>query len=75
MIEDFHKLKDDEKQKLADVMKVFVDEANDNLINAQQSKIICIGAVSTPRELIELDPNLSSRVDQIKVPLLNDEEI
>lgn len=75
MIEDFHKLKDDEKQKLADVMKVFVDEANDNLINAQQSKIICIGAVSTPRELIELDPNLSSRVDQIKVPLLNDDEI
>lgn len=75
MIEDFHKLKDDEKQKLADVMKVFVDEANDNLINAQQSKIICIGAVSTPRELIELDPNLSSRVDQIKVPLFNDDEI
>lgn len=75
MIEDFHKLCNDEKQKLADVMKIFVDEANDTKDNIQPSKIICIGAVNTPRELITLDPNLSSRVDQIKVPLLKDEEI
>lgn len=75
MIEDFHKLCNEEKQKLADVMKIFVDEANDIGVDEQQSKIICIGAVNTPRELITLDPNLSSRVDQIKVPLLKDEEI
>lgn len=31
--------------------------------------------MNTPRELITLDPNLSSRVEQIKVPLLKDEEI
>lgn len=29
IIEDFHKLCEEEKQKLADVMKIFVDEAND----------------------------------------------
>ena len=75
MIEDFHKLCDDEKQKLADVMKIFVDEANDKSEKLQPSKIICLGAVNTPRELITLDPNLSSRVEQIKVPLLKDEEI
>ena len=75
MIEDFHKLRLEEKQKLADVMKIFVDEANDIKDGIQPSKIICIGAVNTPRELITLDPNLSSRVDQIKVPLLKDEEI
>lgn len=75
MIEDFHKLAEEEKLKLADVMKVFVDEANDISDNSKQSKIICIGAVNTPRELITLDPNLSTRVDQIKVPLLKDEEI
>lgn len=75
MLEDFHKLCNEEKQKLADVMKIFVDEANDIDDSIQPSKIICIGAVSTPRELIALDPNLSSRVDQIKVPLLKDEEI
>lgn len=75
MIEDFHKLSDEEKQKLADVMKIFVDEANDMDDILQPSKIICLGAVNTPRELITLDPNLSSRVEQIKVPLLKDEEI
>lgn len=74
MIEDFHKLIDDEKQKLADVMKVFIDEANEPS-KVQISKIVCIGAVNSPRELITLDPNLSSRIDQIKVPLLNDDEI
>lgn len=75
MIEDFHKLGGEEKKKLADVMKIFVDEANDMKDIPQPSKIICLGAVNTPRELITLDPNLSSRVDQIKVPLLKDEEI
>ena len=74
MIEDFHKLRDEEKQKLADVMKVFIDEANEPSVN-QISKIVCIGAVNSPRELITLDPNLSSRIDQIKVPLLSDDEI
>lgn len=75
IIEDFHKLCEEEKQKLADVMKIFVDEANDIETDEQQTKIVCIGAVNTPRELITLDPNLSSRVEQIKVPLLKDEEI
>lgn len=74
LIEDFHKLKRDEKQKLADVMKVFVDEAND-LSENQICKIVCVGAVNSPRELISLDPNLSTRVEQIKVPLLTDVEI
>lgn len=75
MIEDFHKLSDVEKQKLADVMKVFVDEANEDMDYHQPCKIICIGAVNTPRELLTLDSNLSPRVAQIKVPLLTDEEI
>lgn len=75
MIEDFHKLIDTEKQKLADVMKVFVDEANEDTDCHHPCKIICIGAVNTPRELLTLDSNLSPRVDQIKVPLLTDEEI
>lgn len=57
MIEDFHKLCDEEKQKLADVMKIFVDEANDMDDILQPSKIICLGAVNTPRELVTLDVN------------------
>lgn len=74
MIEDFHKLSKDEKQKLADVIKIFVDESND-ICSGIISKIICIGAVCSPRELLSLDTNLSTRVDQIKVPLLTDKEI
>lgn len=74
VIEDFHKLSKDEKQKLADVIKIFVDESND-ICSGKISKIICIGAVCSPRELLSLDTNLSTRVDQIKVPLLTDKEI
>lgn len=74
MIEDFHKLAKDEKQKLADVIKIFVDESNE-ICSGKISKIICIGAVCSPRELLSLDTNLSTRVDQIKVPLLTDKEI
>ena len=74
MIEDFHKLVKDEKQKLADVIKIFVDESNE-ICSGKISKIICIGAVWSPRELLSLDTNLSTRVDQIKVPLLTDKEI
>lgn len=74
MIEDFHKLANEEKQKLADVIKIFVDESNDGN-SSNKSKIICIGAVCSPRELLSLDTNLSTRVDQIKVPLLTDKEI
>lgn len=74
MIEDFHKLSKEEKQKLADVIKIFVDESNE-MCSGKISKIICIGAVCSPRELLSLDTNLSTRVDQIKVPLLTDNEI
>ena len=74
MIEDFHKLAKDEKQKLADVIKIFVDESNE-ICSGKISKIICIGAVCSPRELLSLDTNLSTRVAQIKVPLLTDKEI
>ena len=64
----------DEKQKLADVIKIFVDESNE-ICSGKISKIICIGAVCSPRELLSLDTNLSTRFDQIKVPLLTDKEI
>lgn len=71
IIEDFHKVKESEKKRIADVMKIFIDMANDYA----ETKIICIGAVATARELIELDSNLHTRVSEIPVPLLKDEEI
>jgi Cdc6-like AAA superfamily ATPase len=71
LIEDFHKVADSEKLRIADVIKIFIDSANDY----KDVKIICIGAVGTARELIELDTNLNNRVAELFVPLLTNEEI
>lgn len=71
LIEDFHKVCDTEKKRIADVIKIFVDNANDY----ELSKIICIGACQSAHELLQLDPNLKSRVSEVSIPLLHDEEI
>lgn len=71
IIEDFHKVTEEEKKRIADVVKIFIDAANDY----DKVKIICIGAVGTARELIELDNNLSNRVAELFVPLMNDQQI
>lgn len=71
LIEDFHKVSPEEKIRIADVIKIFVDNANDYFI----SKIICIGACQSAHDLIKLDPNLRTRVSEISVPLLSDDEI
>jgi len=71
IIEDFHKVADYEKKRIADVIKIFIDCANDY----KKVKIICIGAVGTARELIELDSNLNNRVAELLVPLLTEKEI
>ena len=71
LIEDFHKVTQKEKVRIADVIKIFVDNANDY----PKSKIICIGACQSAHDLIQLDPNLRTRVSEVYVPLLNDKEI
>lgn len=71
IIEDFHKVVEEEKKRIADVIKIFIDAANDY----PNVKIVCIGAVATARELIELDNNLNNRVAELLVPLLTDKEI
>lgn len=71
LIEDFHKVSPTEKVRIADVIKIFVDNAND----FSTSKIICIGACQSAHELIQLDPNLRTRISEISIPLLKDEEI
>lgn len=71
IIEDFHKVAENEKKKIADVLKIFVDTANEY----DAVKIICIGAVGTARELVELDTNLSTRIAEIYVPLLKDSQL
>lgn len=71
MIEDFHKVVNEEKQRIADVIKIFIDSANEY----PNAKIICIGAVGTARELIQLDSNLNNRISEILVPLMSNDQI
>lgn len=71
IIEDFHKVEDSEKQKLSDIMKAFVDIANDY----DKVKIVAIGAVASAREVVNYSPDIKSRIAEIPVPLLNEGEI
>ena len=71
IIEDLHKLKVDERRKIADTLKIFIDVAN----HFPRTKIICLGAVNSSKDLIELDPNLNNRVADINIPLLSNSEI
>lgn len=71
VIEDFHKVKNEEKKKLSQVLKVFMDTASDY----PAVKIICLGAVGTARELIEYDKELSNRVTESYVPLMSNDEL
>lgn len=71
IIEDFHKVPNEEKKKIADILKIFIDTANDY----PNVKIVCIGAVGSARELINLDSNLYPRITELHVPLLSEKEI
>lgn len=71
VIEDFHKLPEEEKKRLADLLKVFIDQAN----KYPELKVVCIGAVDTAREIVKLDNNLKQRVYECEIPLLTDTEI
>ncbi len=71
VLEDFHKVPQIEKIKLAQSMKVFMDTAAEY----ETVRVIAIGAVDTAREVVECDPEMRNRVAEIAVPLLSVEEL
>ena len=71
IIEDFHKVDDSEKKRIADLLKIFVDNSNDYKV----SKVVCIGACENATDLVMLEPDLKTRVDEVKVHMLSEEEI
>ena len=71
VIEDFHKVKENEKQRLSDIMKSFVDISNDY----EKVKIIAIGAVATAREVINYNQDIVTRISEIPIPLLSKDEL
>jgi energy-coupling factor transporter ATP-binding protein EcfA2 len=71
IVEDFHKVAASEKEKLAQSMKVFMDTAADFPL----VRVIAIGAVDTAREVVQYDPEMNTRVAEIAVPILSQEEL
>ncbi len=67
IIEDFHKLNPEEKIKLSQAMKVFMDTSEEY----KNLKIIATGAVNTARQVVEYDPEMNNRVSEIFVPLMD----
>lgn len=71
VLEDFHKIDASEKQQLAQLMKVFMDMADEY----PDLKIVAIGAVDTARQVVEYDDEMKNRVAEIPVPLMTADEI
>lgn len=71
VIEDFHKVETLEKQKLSQVMKIFMDCGAE----FPQLKIITLGAVQTARQVVEYDDEMRNRVSEIEIQLMEPEEI
>ena len=71
IIEDFHKMNTEEKTKLSQVMKIFMDMSE----KYNSVKIIAIGAVNTAREVVQYDPEMRNRVAEIHIPLMSKDEL
>lgn len=71
VIEDFHKIENSEKEKLSQLLKVFMDLAYEH----PTLKIICLGAVDTARQVINYDHEMRERVSEISVPLMTSDEL
>jgi hypothetical protein len=71
LVEDFHKMPDEEKTPLAQSLKVFSDLSSE----FSGVKIIAIGATETARQVVEYDPEMGNRVSELHVPLMDEREI
>lgn len=70
-IEDFHKVDKVHKQRLSQIMKVFMDTSR----RYKTTKIIAIGAVGTGKEVVEYDNEMKERISEIFIPLMSVEEL
>lgn len=60
VIDDFHKLSDDDKRRIADLMKVLADEGR------KESKVIAIGINRAGQALIDFADDLTNRLETIQ---------
>ncbi|MFT6204146.1 MAG: energy-coupling factor transporter ATP-binding protein EcfA2 [Spirosomataceae bacterium] len=70
VIEDFHKLDSEPKKELSQIMKVFMDVSHE----FEYLKIIAVGAVDSARNVVHYDSEMTNRVSEVHVPLMNPKE-
>lgn len=71
VLDDFHKVTTETKQRLSNVMKVFVDSADE----FPDLKIVAVGATNSARSVVKLDAEMQNRVAEVHVPLMSNLEI
>jgi len=71
VIEDFHKVREEDKVQLSQLMKVFMDKSNEY----RKLKMVAVGAVNSARQVVQYDQEMSHRVAEINVPLMSNDEI
>jgi hypothetical protein len=71
VLEDFHKMPEDQKKPLAQAFKIFSDLSAD----FPYAKIIAIGATDTAHQVVQYDPEMGNRVSELQVPLMDDDEL
>lgn len=71
VIEDYHKVVTEDKTRISQMMKLFMDKAD----KYPASKIVVLGAADKGYEVVQYDPELNNRVTEIEVPLLTTHEI
>lgn len=71
VLEDFHKIEGEDKKRLTQLMKLFMDLSD----TYPELKIVAVGAVNTARQVVQYDSEMRRRLAEIHVPLMNDAEI
>jgi GTPase SAR1 family protein len=71
VLEDFHKIKGEEKTRASQIMKVFMDMS----LEYPNLKLIAIGAVGTARQVVNYDKEMNNRVSEVFIPYMSNPEI
>lgn len=71
VVEDFHKMETSERNRLAHALKVFADEGS----KFPATRVIVIGVSDSVDELVDPSFNVGSRLVDVQVPPLDEEEL
>lgn len=71
VVEDFHKVPEDVRESIAQVLKLFCDESEDS----EDVRMVLVGAVESAHLIVKADKEMKYRISEVEVPVLGDEEL